>query len=295
MFYRRVVYNLATNDEGKEFMIDLHSHVLPALCDGSQNLETSLAMARMAVADGTTHLACTPHIYPGVFHNSTQTIAPALHSLQAELDANGIPLTLVMGADVHMTPEVMGGLRRGEIPTLHDSRYFLLEPSHHVPVSGFLEQVENFLNAGYVPLVTHPERLRWVEDYYSDFVAAARMGAWMQITAGSISGAFGRNAKKWAEQMLQDGIVHVIASDAHGTERRPPILSDGIEAAINLTGDESEIMRMVQQRPQAILDNTDPADVPLPPGLLANAATLATTSQTRPPSRQGGWLSRLFA
>ncbi|UOG92051.1 MAG: capsular biosynthesis protein [Candidatus Thiothrix sulfatifontis] len=273
-------------------MIDLHSHILPGLCDGSKNLETSLAMARIAVADGTTHLACTPHIYPGIYHNSTSTIVPALHHLQAALDEAEIRLTLIAGADVHMVPEVMMGLHNGDIPTLHGSRYFLLEPSHHVPVPGFLEQIENFINAGYVPLITHPERLRWLDDHYQDFVAAAQQGAWIQITAGAISGKFGNKAKQWSERMLQEGIVHIIASDAHGTERRPPILSEGIAAAIDMTGDEAEIMRMVMERPQAVLDNANPAAVSQPPGLSTAVVPYMASEQL---ATKKGWFSRFFA
>jgi protein-tyrosine phosphatase len=276
-------------------MIDLHSHILPKLCDGSQNLETSLAMARLAVADGTTHLACTPHIYPGVYHNSASTIFPALEALQSELDAAEIPLKLVAGADVHMVPEVMHGLKQGSIPTLHGSRYFLLEPSHHVPVPGFLEQVENFIHAGYVPVITHPERLRWLDEHYADFIAAARMGAWMQITAGSIHGGFGRNAQKLAERMLQDEVVHIIASDAHGVEKRPPIMSPGVEAAITLTGNEAAIMLMVKDRPQAILDNASPDTIPLPNGLaeqrLGRIREMGKTGKTA----KTGWFTRVFS
>ena len=270
-------------------MIDLHSHILPALCDGSQNVETSLAMARLAVADGTTHLACTPHIYPGVYANSTATIAPAMQTLQAALDAQDIPLTLVMGADVHMVPEVMEGLKHGRIPTLHGSRYFLLEPSHHVPVPNFLAQVENFLNAGYVPVITHPERLRWLSEYYQDFITAARMGAWLQITAGAISGRFGRDAKSLSERLLQDGVVHLIASDAHSIEHRPPTLSVGVAEAIRITGDETEIMRMVQSRPQAILDNAEPESEPLPAGLQGKIPSPAAKQSKK------SWINRLFS
>lgn len=271
-------------------MIDLHSHILPKLCDGSQNLETSLAMARIAVADGTTHLACTPHIYPGVYQNSTATILPALQQLQMELDRQHIPLKLVIGADVHMVPEVMQGLKQGAIPTLNSSRYFLLEPSHHVPVPNFIEQVENFLHAGYVPLITHPERLRWLEDHYEEFIEAARLGAWIQITAGAITGHFGRGAKRWSERLLQDGMVHIIASDAHNTEHRSPVLSAGILEAIRITQDETEIMRMVKERPQAVLTNSDPTMTLQPPGLSLRMAT--------PPSIKSGkksWFNRLFS
>ncbi|OQX08782.1 MAG: capsular biosynthesis protein [Thiothrix lacustris] len=274
-------------------MIDLHSHILPALCDGSQNLETSLEMARIAVADGTTHLACTPHIYPGIYPNSTDTILPALHHLQAALDEHAIPLTLVIGADVHMVPEVMSGLRQGSIPTLHGSRYFLLEPSHHVAVPNFVEKVENFINAGYVPLITHPERLHWLEEHYAEFVAAAHSGAWIQITAGSINGEFGSRAKKWSERMLQDGIVHIIASDAHGIKQRRPAMSAGVIEAIRLTDDEAEISRMVQDRPQAVLDNRCPTTVAKPPGLAHPVVSTALLQHAAPPKRS--LLQRLFA
>ena len=275
-------------------MIDLHSHILPALCDGSQDLETSLAMARIAVADGTTHLACTPHINPPIYHNHKAGIAAATEQLQAELDAHQIPLRLVIGADVNMNPDVMRGLKQGTIPTLNGSRYFLLEPSHHVPVPDFLGQIENFLNAGYIPVVTHPERLSWFNSHYEEFVEAAKMGAWMQITAGAIAGHFGKTVKQGAERLLLDGYVHIIASDAHGIKQRPPLLSEGMEAAAKLLNNPDEAQRMVTERPQAILDNMPPDSVT--PALafqhsVGNAPDLSRTEQLTPTK---SWFRSLF-
>jgi protein-tyrosine phosphatase len=146
-----------------------------------------------------------------------------------------------------------------------------------------------FLNAGYVPVITHPERLRWCEENYQDFVLAARMGAWLQVTASAISGTFGRTAKRCAERLLLDGVVHIIASDAHNVEYRPPILSEGIEAAIRFTGDDIEIMRMVNDRPFAILDNIEPFDVLLPPGLITTSLPVYKTDVDKK-----RWLERLF-
>lgn len=274
-------------------MIDLHSHILPALCDGSQDLETSLTMARMAVADGITHLACTPHIYPGLYENSANTIAPALDALQTQLDLAQIPLKLLIGADTHMVPDVMRGLKTGRIPTLNHSRYFLLEPSHHVPVNDFLGQVENFLNAGYVPLITHPERLTWVGEHYQQFTDAARMGAWIQITAGAITGQFGRSAKKYAEQFLQDGYVHIIATDAHGVERRPPILSEGVKAAALLVG-EQEAHYCVWERPLAIVDNLAPSSVPTIPALRIDPLKTPLRPAANDSPKSKTFLQRLF-
>lgn len=244
-------------------MIDLHSHILPQVCDGAPDLATSLAMARLAVADGITHLACTPHIYPGVYPNSVTTIAPAMRALQAALDAEGIPLQLVMGADVHMVHDVLQGLQEGRIPTLHGSRYFLLEPAHRLPVPRFLEQIEELLDAGFVPVITHPERLDWFEAYYWDFIAAVRLGAWLQVTAGAVCGDFGQQARRNAIRLLEAGVVHILASDAHGVDFRPPILSNGVAAAIAVLGDAQEVRRMVYDRPQVILANAGAGRVPV--------------------------------
>ena len=244
-------------------MIDLHSHILPTLCDGSQNLETSLQMARMAVADGTTHLACTPHIYPGLYENTTEIIEQAKTQLQTELDKQGIPLTLIIGADIQFSPKVMRGLKSGTMPTLNHSRYFLLEPSHHVAVTDLADKVENFINAGFVPIITHPERLHWVEEHYAVFVESAKRGAWIQITAGAITGVFGKTAKKYAERFLKEGLVHIIASDAHNIEQRSPVLSTAVAEAVKILGDEAAVLRMVTTLPQAVLENADPLSVKL--------------------------------
>jgi protein-tyrosine phosphatase len=103
---------------GPGLVIDLHSHLLPGLDDGAQDLATSLMMARQAVAQGVTHMACTPHILPGVYHNHGPDIRNAIKRLQDELNRHEIPLQLVSGADVHMAPNFVAGLKSGELLTI---------------------------------------------------------------------------------------------------------------------------------------------------------------------------------
>ena len=189
-------------------MIDLHSHILPGIDDGAKTLEVSLEMARMAVADGIHTMACTPHIYPGLYGNDASGIALARDRLQAELDARGIALRLVVGADVHLVPGLLDGLRAGTVPTLHGSRYVLLEPSHHVKPPRFEEAVFELVAAGYTPVITHPERLTWIEGQYDVFLRLIRQGAWMQLTAGALTGLFGARAKYWGEKFLGEGHTH---------------------------------------------------------------------------------------
>ncbi len=260
-------------------MIDLHCHLLPGIDDGAPDLQTALDMARMAADDGITDLACTPHIFPGMFENDTASIKQAVAELQTRLDAAGIKLRLSWGADAHVSPQLLDRLRDGSVPRLNDSRYFLLEPPHHVAPPRFEEFVFGILAAGYVPVITHPERLTWIEDHYETFCRLAESGAWMQITAGSLTGRFGDDARYWGERMLDEGRVHLLATDAHGSDRRPPLLAEGRAAAARWVGKE-EAGHLTLTRPRGILQDTPPEELPPLP---------------QPGARQKtGWLSRLF-
>jgi protein-tyrosine phosphatase len=245
-------------------VIDLHSHILPGIDDGSRSLDMSLEMARMAVDDGITLMACTPHIYPGLYMNDTAGIVAARAALQRSLDDAGIPLKLTTGADVHLVPGLLQGLRAGVVPCLHNTRYLLLEPSHHVAPPHFQQSVFQLVAAGYVPVITHPERLTWVEDHYAVFGDLVRQGAWMQLTAASLTGTFGARAKHWAERFLGDGLTHILATDAHSSGRRAPILSKARQIAERMLGRE-EADLLVRGRQELMLQNALPSSVPPPP------------------------------
>lgn len=265
-------------------MIDLHCHLLPGIDDGAPNLDASLAMARIAVADGIQVIACTPHIYAGMYDNDGPAILQAVAELQAQLDEAGIPLRLIGGADTHIATDLVSGLRTGRVPALGKSRYFLLEPPHHVAPPRLAETVFELLAAGYVPVITHPERLSWIEDRYQTFIDLARQGAWLQVTSGSLTGRFGQAAQYWGERLLDEGWVHILATDAHGVDRRPPLLAEGRRAAERWLSSE-ETYHLVITRPQGILDDVEPGQLPLLPALCVDA---------HPSRSSGSWLRRWF-
>jgi protein-tyrosine phosphatase len=244
-------------------MIDLHCHILPGIDDGAKTLDVSLEMARIAVRDGIRVMACTPHIYPGMYMNDGPGIARHVARLQRALDQNGIELKLVVGADVHLVPGLLDGLRSGAIPTLHGSRYLLLEPSHTTPPPRFEDAVFDLIASGYTPVITHPERLTWVEHHYPLFLRLIQQGAWMQITAGALTGMFGPRARYWGERFLKEGHTHILATDAHSTGRRLPVLSVAAGIAEQALG-AAEAQNLVLNRPRAIIENRSPEAFPLP-------------------------------
>lgn len=249
-------------------MIDLHCHLLPGMDDGPDNLATSVEMARIACADGINIAACTPHILAGLYDNSASEIRAAAWRLADALRNAGLPLHLVVGADVHLAPDLIARLRDGRVPTINASRYLLLEPPHHHLPPRLETSVFALIIAGYFPILTHPERLSWVESHYDIVRRLTKVGVWMQITAGSLCGRFGKRPRYWAERMLDEGLVHLIASDAHDCSERPPLLSEARRNAARRLGEE-EAKHLVVTRPRAVLDDLDWSVVPPPPAVTS--------------------------
>jgi protein-tyrosine phosphatase len=238
-------------------MIDLHSHILPGVDDGSPNIETSLDMARMAVDEGIEIMACTPHFMPGLYHNNVADIQQRVLALNEILISNNIDLPLVCGGDVHIRPDFIECLQEGSVPCINNSRYVLFEPPHVMMPLRLETLLFNIQIAGYVPIITHPERLAWIEQHYPAIERMVEAGAWMQITAGSLTGRFGHRPQYWAQRMLQDGLVHIMATDAHNLGSRPPKLAKAFEMACNEIG-VTEARNLVLTRPHAVL-----TDVPV--------------------------------
>ena len=228
-------------------------------------------MARMAWSDGITAVACTPHILPGVYNNTGPVIRAALARLRDTIAQAGIPLRLMTGADVHIAPDLGAQLGDGRALTLNESRYFLLEPPHSILPPRLENHIFELQMVGYSPILTHPERLSWLDGHYDLVKRLVYNGLLIQLTAGSLMGRFGRRPRYWTERMLDDGLVHILASDAHDTERRPPCLAEARKLVAQRLGEE-EATNLVLIRPQAIINDVNPSELPPLPLAAAEQA-----------------------
>lgn len=235
-------------------MIDLHSHILPGIDDGSPDLATSLAMARMALDDGIKVMACTPHFLPGLYNTEAEDVRARVNALSQALSDQSLELVLVPGGDVHVRPDLVEAIAAKRVLTLNDSRYVLLEPPHLIMPLRLEDLILNLVAAGYVPVITHPERLAWIEQNYAALAQMVMAGAWLQITAGSVTGRFGARAQYWTQKLLQDGLVHIMATDAHNLGSRPPRLANAVSFVAREIG-PLEAQKLVFDRPLAVLHN----------------------------------------
>lgn len=216
--------------------VDIHCHMLPGLDDGAVNLGVSLAMAEMAVADGIRTVVVTPHQLGNYSRNRGETIRAYAARFQCELRQRGIPLRVLAGADVRIEPDMISGLQSGDVVSLADlGRHVLLELPHelYMPLEGLLRGLKA---AGIVGVLSHPERNQGIlrEPHLVEELVDA--GCLMQVTAGSLVGSFGPEIQAFSEWLVQEGLVHFLATDAHGTNSRRPLLSRAYDRAVELAG-----------------------------------------------------------
>jgi protein-tyrosine phosphatase len=241
-------------------MIDLHCHVLPGVDDGPATMQEVLALVRGQEAAGVTTVLATSHVsyeWPRV---DAAMIAQCVATVQSAIDAEGVALRIVPGAEVALTRAME--LEDSELSRLHlgSGPWLLLEPPH-VPVAGSaLESVMvTLMHRGHKLLIAHPERCA---TFHSERDVLERMvaaGAMCSVTASSLSGNFGRTVQSFAMGLVGDGLVHNVASDAHGgmSSRAPGILEH-----LRSAGMEPLATWLTEAVPEAVLAGTEVPERP---------------------------------
>ena len=235
-------------------MIDLHNHLLPGIDDGAPDLEQALALARIAVADGISHMVCTPHIHPGRYDNTPASIASALQQLRQGLQQENIPLQIASAAEVRFGVEIMSMVAEQSLPLLGEwqGKQVLLLEFPHSEVPHNAERLTAWLIQRHItPMIAHPERNKGLMAHPGRLKDFLKQGCLLQVTAGAVAGRFGPRAQQLAEALLKHGHVTLLASDAHNREHRPPVLSEGLASAAALIGDQAA-EKLVKDNPWQI-------------------------------------------
>jgi len=244
-------------------VIDLHTHILPGVDDGVKTEDEAVEFARVAQADGVRTIVATPHCKEGFFFNDRAAVLAAVERLSLRLASEGVGVDLVPGAEVHLCADLSARVRDGRAPTLGDNgKTLLLELSLTQHPPGLENLVFHLRLEGILTVFAHPERIRYFQEDPSRYEALVRLGAYGQLTTGSILGVFGPEASKVSEWMLRRGLVHVLASDSHNIRGRRPVLRDAVAAVASLVG-ETMAGRMVNDIPAALLEGVEP-DLPTP-------------------------------
>ncbi|MCY0892167.1 MAG: hypothetical protein OWR52_01475 [Acidibacillus sp.] len=208
--------------------VDIHTHLLPMLDDGPPTVEEALALARQFVAHGTDRLFVTPHGFSPFYHVDAHEIRVALAQFQEHIRAEQIELTLQVGMEIHYHPKIVETILAGDALCLGGTyaadaakmRYALIElPTREWP-KALPEVIYELALRKIQAIIAHPERNLIAQQSDKEMLAALDEGAWMQLTAGSITGQFGQACQRLSKKWISAGHIHLLASDAHDARVR---------------------------------------------------------------------------
>ena len=238
-------------------MTDIHCHILPNFDDGASSLEESLKMARMAEATGITTIVSTPH-FPGRpdFLQRLPAILEKYRMLRDAIAREGLALKLLPGAEILCLPETPQMARQKTLPTLGNTDYLLAEFYFDETAGYMSDMLLNLSRAGYRPVVAHPERYRAVQQDPSLAEFWFRQGYVLQLNKGSLLGSFGNRVEATAAELLEQGLAHLIASDAHGSTSRTTHMTTLIHYLQNHC-DEGYTDILLNRNPGRLIENRD--------------------------------------
>jgi len=271
-------------------MIDCHNHMLPGIDDGAHDWEMAIAMAERALASGISTVVCTPHHMNGSFNNNREQILELIDQLRIVLHQQQIDLKLVAGSELHLVPELIGQLECGDAMTYADlGKAVLLElPKRSIP-AGAESVLERLIRAGLTPVIAHPERNGTIAQDPDLAVQWTTWGCKLQLTAMSCAGRFGKSLQEVSRYLVEQGAVHIIASDAHRPRGRAPDMRAGAEAVDSWVGAQA-VRVMTEINPASLISGQPLVTAPI--SLNSSARRPATWSSAS--SGKPGFLARLF-
>ena len=264
-------------------MIDLHAHLLPGLDDGPATLRESVALARAMVADGIATAVCTPHMAEA-WPTTAAQVREGVAALRAELEKECVALELATGGEIAlpflagMSDEDLAGASLGGA-----GRWLLVELRGGGWPLGLAERLADLEIRGFGVVFAHPERAEFVQRAPDRLHDLLGRGALMLLSAGSLLGEYGPRAAKTAVTLLRGGMAHLIASDAHSADERPPRLAEGLAmAAAELHVEPEALAWMVEEGPRLVIEGR-----PVRPPRLAPVRRPAPQAVARPAARGG--------
>lgn len=208
-------------------MVDIHSHILPGVDDGSQDIENSIEMLNLAVASNVKAVVLTPHVnLLGSGQNFALDLIPKFEQFKQEVDNRNIGIDLYFGGENYATPDILNLAANRMLPTINNTRFILVEFDFGERISNMCSVLNGLSQMGYAPIVAHPERY----DVTNGNIAVVRnmmnCGALMQINKGSLVGNFGANCQNTAWDLIYTRMVHFVASDSHNIKKRNPVMDE---------------------------------------------------------------------
>lgn len=237
-------------------MIDIHCHILPNVDDGSESLEESIEMAKIAESEGITKIINTSHCHFDFKYKKGNELKLELEKFNQALKEENINIEVLLGNELYYTSDLIERFDELDFFSMNNSKYILMEFS---PIN-FPKNIEDVIYEikirGYIPIIAHAERYKQVQEDVNIVLDCIKEGALIQVNASSILGKNGEKAEDTSKKLLDNNMVHFVATDAHSSNRRRPLIKDSYNYILKNYGKEvSE--KLFIENPTAVIENRD--------------------------------------
>lgn len=231
-------------------MIDFHSHILPNLDDGAKNIEETFKLIAEAKSFGFSKVISTTHYLERFYESTAKERKIIIDNLNSKL--NGIQI--ILGNEIYTSENMLNLLKENKAATIGESNYVLYEfPMNNKPFN-IKETIKDLQNAGYIPVIAHPERYTYVQEEPDMLYEFIQMGALFQANYGSIVGVYGNKAKKTLKILLKHNMIHFFGSDVHregSIYPKVPIALKKLEKIVS----KERLKKLTTENAQKVLNN----------------------------------------
>lgn len=237
-------------------MIDLHSHLVYEVDDGSKSIENSIAMIKEAEKAGFTDIILTPHYMEGYFEAEKEEIAEKIACLREKVQQENIKVNLYQGNEIYIHADIVSFLEENLATTLDDSDYVLFElPMQSMPMN-LQEVVYSLLQNKKIPIIAHPERYSFVQENPELVEELIEQGVYFQMNYASILGYYGKEVKKTAKILLKRGYIHFLGTDTHRRDTIYPMVKQAEKKIKKIVGEE-EFYLLSEGNAKKVLNNEE--------------------------------------
>ena len=237
-------------------MIDIHCHILPNVDDGSESLEESIEMAKIAESEGITKIVNTSHCHFDFKYKKGNELKLELEKFNQVLKEENINIEVLLGNELYYTSDLIERFDELDFFSMNNSKYILMEFS---PIN-FPKNIEDVIYEikirGYIPIIAHAERYKQVQEDVNIVLDCIKEGALIQVNASSILGKNGEKAEDTSKKLLDNNMVHFVATDAHSSNRRRPLIKDSYNYILKNYGKEVA-EKLFIENPTSVIENRD--------------------------------------
>lgn len=232
---------------------DLHCHVLPGIDDGARDIEMTMKMVEQSYHQGVRRMIATPHFYTGHNNASVERVQQTFLEVKEAIQKQYPDFELYLGNEIYYKKESVDLVKEQQIHTMADTSYVLLEFNTAIQYKEILGAVRSFTNAGYYPILAHVERYDNLRKRFDRMEELINMGAYMQVNAENFQPGLFKPERKYCTKLIQEGLVHFIATDCHNLEDRAPNLIEAIRYLEKKV--DQDVLEEILTNPLKLLEN----------------------------------------